>query len=209
MPGIGSDSERDGTSKTLILPELNDSSRGWGPVEVPSYLKDIPYAPFSKAENFGKSADWTWTQDRHDYDRDKPYRNSRYSQGPDSYGASMASAFSYIHTNDDDASFLVVDRGATSSRKINKPATRGRGGANGFQQRLGRTSTHSRGGGSSNRAGNMAGGRGRGRYRRYDKQGQRPRESSVAIGADWQLVEEIEFTTLAKLSTSMSEPQDL
>lgn len=40
------------------LPAVVDNPHGWGPSVIPSFLTQIPYAPFSKSDRVGKIADW-------------------------------------------------------------------------------------------------------------------------------------------------------
>lgn len=64
--------------------------------------------------------------------------------------------------------------------------------------------------GAPQRGGYGARGRGGGRggYGGYDKP-QRTRDSSVAIGSEWQVLEELEFSRLNKLSMGVAEPETL
>lgn len=41
------------------LPPMSDSTSGWGPVGLSSQFRDIPYAPYSKADKLGRIADWS------------------------------------------------------------------------------------------------------------------------------------------------------
>jgi len=41
------------------LPPLSDSTSGWGPVDLSSQFRDIPYAPYAKADKLGRIADWS------------------------------------------------------------------------------------------------------------------------------------------------------
>lgn len=44
----------------FAVPFINDNDDGWGPPAGPAIekLAEIPYAPFSKSDKVGKSADW-------------------------------------------------------------------------------------------------------------------------------------------------------
>lgn len=115
-------------------------------------------------------------------------------------------AFGYVH-DEDEKSFSLVDN---SSRA----AVRGRGGMRGRSNRGGQ---QNRGPQRNNRLGGQFGGRGgarggrqggRGGYGGYDKP-QRTRDSSVTVGADWEQLEEIDFSRLNKLALSVDEPENL
>jgi len=41
------------------LPTVSDSQSGWGPVGLSAQFRDIPYAPYSKADKLGRIADWS------------------------------------------------------------------------------------------------------------------------------------------------------
>lgn len=40
-------------------PAVEDNADGWGPTSEPPQLKDVPFAPYSKADKIGRAADWT------------------------------------------------------------------------------------------------------------------------------------------------------
>lgn len=44
----------------FAVPIINDNDDGWGPPPglLNEKLAEIPYAPFSKSDKVGKSADW-------------------------------------------------------------------------------------------------------------------------------------------------------
>lgn len=43
----------------FTLPSVTDSKSGWGPVSLSAQFRDIPYAPYSKADKLGRIADWS------------------------------------------------------------------------------------------------------------------------------------------------------
>ncbi|GAC74609.1 translation initiation factor 3, subunit d, partial [Moesziomyces antarcticus T-34] len=67
-----------------------------------------------------------------------------------------------------------------------------------------------RGGGARGGRGGARGGRGGGRFgwKEWDKP-QRIREASVAVGQDWEQVEEIDFVRLGKLRLDVDEPEEI
>lgn len=219
---------------------------------LPEELRDIPFAPFSKADKIGRIADWNANAGASGGDGGRGGGGAgaggaggaggdgrggagtgtaggrgaqgRRDGGAQSYGAG-ASAFTYFQGNDD-ATFSVVDNTrATSSNKRGGISlgqmTRGRGGAGGARgggatgARLGgaasRGSVVSRGGGrggfSRGGGGGFRGGR-RGGWRDWDRP-QRTREPSVAVGQEWEQLEEIDFSRLAKLRLDVGEPEDV
>ena len=50
----------DSTKPHFYLPAIYDSQSGWGPLNnvIPEQFRDIPFAPFSKADKLGRVADW-------------------------------------------------------------------------------------------------------------------------------------------------------
>lgn len=151
----------------------------------------------------------------------------RRADGSQTLGAG-ASTFTYFHGSDE-ASFSIVDNTRASGAKRGGAAlsqmTRGRGGAartaGGRQGALGgavagRTgAVAGRGGrlGGAQRGGAMGavggarGGRRPG-WRDWDRP-QRTRDPSVVVGPDWEQIEEIEFSRLAKLRLDVGEGQDI
>ncbi|EIW69564.1 hypothetical protein TREMEDRAFT_39135 [Tremella mesenterica DSM 1558] len=189
----------------FVLPEVHDNEDGsWGPSTstLPAQFKDIPYAPFSKSDRITRIADWHEPAPEGAPGR-RNYNTNTRRPGREAFGASEANAFGYIH-DDDDKSFSLVDSGS-------RPSTRGRGmmrggrGGRGFTIGRGRGG---RGGVYPSRGGFGGRGRGRGGYGDWNKP-QRIRDSSVMIGSEWRLLEEIDFTRLAKLNLSVDAPEDL
>jgi translation initiation factor 3 subunit D len=117
---------------------------------------------------------------------------------------------------EDEASFSVVDNTKTSARRVfgrGASTVRGRGQRGGPAQR-GARGTFQRVGGGRNQQPydnrNQRGGRGGGRRFGYrDDKPQRNRESSIQVKQDWNLLEEIEFSRLAKLSLDTPDGEDL
>lgn len=186
----------------------------------------IPYAPFSKNDKLGRIVDWNQADaaaaaagpggaSR----RLAAGQTGKYGREPrEAYGAGSANAFGYFH-DEDEASFSVVDGAKSGAAK--------RGGSAGGAPALGRSAQYTRGGrgGGRGAAASGPGGRGGaygGRGGRYDGAGrggggargfgrggrfgwkdwgreQRTRDASVTIGADWAVLEEVEFSRLGKL----------
>ncbi|KAJ8097875.1 eukaryotic translation initiation factor 3 subunit D [Lipomyces tetrasporus] len=220
----------------FVLPSLVPVSSPWGPPATEGSTTGLsfegaPYAPFSKSDKLGKLADWT--QDPGRDGRDQRGGRQNYGRGHrdpyQAYGASTASSFQFQNA-EDESSFSVVD----SSRTTAKPRTtfgqggrgglvlrsrggaQGRGGARGFGAGAGaQRSGYQRYGGArmghqDGARGGQRGGRGGRRFgwKDYDKP-QRLRDSSVTISPDWQMLEEIDFNRLAKLSLDIKDGTDV
>lgn len=204
---------------------------------LPPEFADIPFAPFSKSDKIGRIVDWNANtsgiggrdgDDRSGGPGQGP-RGTRQGrrEGPQSYGSGASNAFAYFH-GDDEATFSVVDNNRTAgSKRGGGLASLSRGGAAGARAGRGGTAggvrsamapgrapvgaRGARGGGQRPGVG-FVGGRGggarRGGYRDWDKP-QRTREPSVTVGADWEQLEEIDFSRLAKLRLDVGEAQDV
>lgn len=51
--------QRRNPSLSICAPAVEDNADGWGPTSEPPQLKDVPFAPYSKADKIGRAADWT------------------------------------------------------------------------------------------------------------------------------------------------------
>lgn len=170
----------------FVLPAVQDNAGGWGPCNLPTKFKDIPYQPFSKADKLGKAADFTGTA--------FTARKDRYGA---QYGAG-ADAFSYYH--EDESQFQLVDtvrstrptyrRGRFNQmrggnrRELNRARDERRNAALGTQGQGGKHK-HQQQGGSWQR-----------RYqprRRYDNKTLRTRDASVDIKPEWEIIEDYDF----------------
>jgi translation initiation factor 3 subunit D len=145
---------------------------------------DIPFASFAKTERLGRIADWTGVDG-----------------GAHSIGIHRARARTMIKTaaDEEDAgwSFTADTKGAARDKKL-LPGTLARGPVTGGQY----GGRQGGGGGGAQQA--QRGGRGARRGggwgpRFADRHTQRKREPSVVVSAEWKILEEIEFSRLAKL----------
>ncbi|KAF9207627.1 hypothetical protein BGZ49_010902 [Haplosporangium sp. Z 27] len=205
------------------LPNVSDSQSGWGPVGLSAQFRDIPYAPYSKADKLGRIADWSapeGTQGKDNRGADQRggragFRNFRDNYVP--FGSNAANAFNYQHT-EDEASFSVVDNRSTAQKKTTgfKSASSQRGGRGGARQQGQQRSQFQRlganrggfGGARQQQGGQRGGRRGFSNWRDFDRN-QRVRDASVKVGTDWTMLEEIEFSRLNKLQFEVEEPEDI
>ncbi|TPX40118.1 hypothetical protein SeMB42_g01546 [Synchytrium endobioticum] len=139
----------------------------------------------------------------------RPAANYRGAQGIESFGAGTASAFEYRVAAEEEGAFSLVDRASTTKPRTGFKPSRGRGGAGG------RFGAANRGGNSAFDNGGRFAGRGamgggwRGRRFGYQDKPQRVRDASVKIGAEWKVLQEIDFNGLAKLFFEVEDPQDI
>jgi translation initiation factor 3 subunit D len=196
-----------------LLDLINDlpASEGWGPpTSTETNLNGVPYAPFSKGDKLGRMADWTEGKDQGRGGRQQ-YGNRGYRDAQ-VYG-SQSNPFA-MQAAEDEASFSVVDNTRTSARRVF-----GRGGGQGFRGRGQRGQGQRGGRGTFQRVGrggqqgydnrNQRGGRGGRRFGYRDDKPQRNRDASIQVKADWNLLEEIDFSRLSKLSLDTPDGDDL
>ncbi|CAG8544266.1 13237_t:CDS:2, partial [Ambispora leptoticha] len=192
--------------RTFKLPEIIDNENGWGPSPAmfPEKFRDIPYAPYSKADKLGRIADWSTPEQKE--------KENQYT----AYGSGVSSAFAYTH-DEDEASFSVVDNRTTAQKKASQFRVTGgtktrQGGRGGQTNRNTRNGQFTRTGipGRNMFTGKNAAAVVRKRFgwKDYDKP-QRSRDASVNVGPDWKVLEEIEFNRLSKLNLEVDEGEDL
>jgi len=194
-------------------PLVVDNQDGWGPTDDTFQYKDMPYQPYSKSDQLGKIADWTGT-----VYGDKRNNNRYRSQ----FGVGVG-MYQYIH-EDDENTFQLVD-----STRLPKPAYQKR---TRFQMNRYRQNQTQNGRfapmqkqfvGTQKKSKTMKnlemdqmrqmrkwqkqyGNRADPRQHQQAKQ----REPSVRVREDWQVIEEIPFSSLAKLSLpNVGEPEEL
>ncbi|POW22768.1 hypothetical protein PSHT_00965 [Puccinia striiformis] len=205
----------------FVLPPIHDHPDAWGPspTALPTQFKDIPYAPFSKSDKIGRIVDWNAEGGQLTLGAGAGAgagagRGFRANRGNtrEAYGAGQGGTFAYFH-DEDEASFNLVGGGGTGANRggagglggLSRGGGRGRGGSN-LRGNTGRgrgndRGAYPRGGGAAGRRGGGQWGRGGGGSWKgeWGDRNSRIRESTVVIGQDWQVLEEIEFTRLAKL----------
>ncbi|TPX58291.1 hypothetical protein PhCBS80983_g03253 [Powellomyces hirtus] len=198
----------------FVLPAVADNPIGWGPSTVPEELSHVPYAPYSKSDRLGKIADWTAPAAGDGYN-DRRYggegdRRRRFGPGQEAFGSGLSSLFAYTVAAEDEASFSVVDRQATVQKKPGFKSQRGgRGGARGGGAwQVGGRGGAMAGGRRDDRRGQHPGGPRR-RYGGYNDKPARIRDASVQAGAEWKVVEELDFPRMNKLYYEVDEAQDV
>ncbi|KAF4309772.1 Eukaryotic translation initiation factor 3 subunit 7 [Botryosphaeria dothidea] len=201
----------------LDLVSTLPATDSWGPAtSSETMLEGVPYAPYSKADRLGRMADWTEGKDRDGRGGRQQYGGRNY-RDQQVYGASQANNPFAIQVAEEEATFSVVDNTRTSAR------TRGfgRGGGTVFRGRGQRGGTTARGGrGTFQRVGgrqqqggydnrSQRGGRGGRRFGWRDDKPQRNRDASVQVKPDWAVLEEIDYSRLAKLNLETPDGEDL
>ncbi|KAF5944401.1 hypothetical protein HYC85_018478 [Camellia sinensis] len=180
---------------------------GWGPPEsssstslLPNHPTNVPFAPFSRSDKLGRVADWTRTNT---YNQTRTQtRNPSDSvfdfTGDDSFGGGA----------DDDSSFRLVD-GKPPPRPRFGPRWRFQQHRNQLPQRRDEEVEAKKREADKERARrdrlyhlNRPGGHGQRREAAVYK-------SSVEIQPEWNMLDQIPFSTFTKLSFSVPDPEDL
>ncbi|KAB2577844.1 Eukaryotic translation initiation factor 3 subunit D [Lasiodiplodia theobromae] len=201
----------------LDLVSALPATDSWGPATSSETMLDgVPYAPYSKADRLGRMADWTDGKDRDGRGGRQQYGGRNY-RDQQVYGASQANNPFAIQVAEEEATFSVVDNTRTSARtrgfgRGGGTVFRGRGQRGGPAARGGRGTFQRVGGrqqqgGYDNRA--QRGGRGGRRFGWRDDKPQRNRDASVQVKPDWAVLEEIDFSRLAKLNLETPDGEDL
>lgn len=186
----------------FVPPSINDNETGWGPTGIPEQFKDMPYQPYAKSDRLGKIADWTGST----YP-DRRFPNKYASQ----FGIGSGNQFAYFH-DEDESSFQLVD-----TTKIQRPMyQRSKFRPNQRLQQLRRQQQRNQGQGGPQQKTNKLKDRkfqnqrgGRGRYDQNKGQ-MKNREASVTVKSDWNIIEEMDFPRLSKLSLpNIKEAEDL
>lgn len=82
---------------SFTLPTIFDNDLGWGPASnvLPDQFRDIPYAPYSKADKLGRIADWSSPEQNKDGQRDTTVSGRGTRQG--GYNRYNRGRLSYSH----------------------------------------------------------------------------------------------------------------
>jgi translation initiation factor 3 subunit D len=194
---------------SFVVPKIHDNADGWGPINLPEKSNSIPYAPFSKSDKLGKSADWLV---------DPKFPSRTYNTNP-RYGAfsNVTTAFSYVHNEDEDSFTLVENRPAKAKYPVRRygPAR-----SNLRQQQFQTGQQQTQKAKQLQKGGRPLPGQRNTRLqtgtgnRRWPSQSayeasKRARDFSIDIRPEWTLLEQFDFNSLQKLATNVEEPEDL
>lgn len=180
----------------LKVPEVVDNPGGWGPPDdhraLQSQLQNVPYAPFNKGEKLGRASDWT---------RNVPVRYAGYGRGGG--GGNEYGVFDYFFDEADEESFRLVD-GKPPPRPKFGPRWR-------FQQkpqlpqRKDEEEARRREAEKERQRRDKFYNQNRNMQRRESATS----KSSVDIQPDWAVLEQIPFSTFAKLNFHVEDAEDL
>lgn len=183
---------------------------GWGPLESAAITAatlplHVPFAPFSRSEKLGRIADWT----RNAYNNPSNRQNANKNPSDTVFDFSAEDSFPLAANPDDDSSFRLVD-GKPPPRPKFGPKWR-------FNQHHRPQLPQRRDEEVEARKREAEKERAR-RDRHYNlnrSNVNQPRreaavfKSSVDIQPEWNMLDQIPFSTFSKLSFSVSEPEDL
>lgn len=183
----------------------------WGPTKVPEKFKDMPYQPFSKNDKVGRIADWTG----------QTYSDPRLAKKYQPHFGGGQQNNSYF-AEDDDGNYQLVDasRGPITSRVKTRLARmghrgqwRGRPGARQLNTQQLILSKGKNAGRAQNQLQSRSKFQGRqDPRRRFDNKGNnlKKRDASVFVQPSWEILEEMDFPRLSKLSLpGVEDPKDV
>eukprot|EP00598_Pedospumella_elongata_P000025 CAMPEP_0185016672 /NCGR_PEP_ID=MMETSP1098-20130426/100494_1 /TAXON_ID=89044 /ORGANISM="Spumella elongata, Strain CCAP 955/1" /LENGTH=563 /DNA_ID=CAMNT_0027545891 /DNA_START=52 /DNA_END=1743 /DNA_ORIENTATION=- len=190
--------------------DIHFNPDGWGPVagEKLDIFGDVPYSHFDKKDKLGRHADFVISNYPSYNQKTTSYQKRRddYFQNND---------FSFKHDAAEDSTFQLVDTSKTQSKNKFGAAR------NTAQRQQQRTNAQQNANRTAANANNRnAGARGApiqpnnnkqtaGRYnnRRMDRK--QDRVPSLAVGGDWDMIEEFDLAQLLKLAANIPKVQDL
>ncbi|XP_015065857.1 eukaryotic translation initiation factor 3 subunit D-like [Solanum pennellii] len=190
------------------------NSDGWGPldssVSVPNQISNAPFAPFSRSDKLGRIADWTRSLSN------RPGSNSKQNPTDSAFDFSGDDSFATLNA-DEDSSFRLVDTAAKSHHHgQHRPKFNPRWRFNPHNNRSQLPQRRDEEVEAKKREQEKERAR---RDRLYNlnrsgtNAGQRREsavfKSSVDIQPEWNMLDQIPFSTFSKLSFSVPEPEDL
>lgn len=194
------------------------NSDGWGPPEsaavalsVPNHPSNVPFAPFSRSEKLGRIADWT----RNMSNQGRPgSKQGGHHQSDSAFDFSGDDSFATLAA-DEDSSFRLVDTSAKSHHyNPNRPKFNPRWRFNAHNTRSQLPQRRDEEVEARKREAEKERARRDRMYHLNRPQGPQRRESSVFkssvdIQPEWNMLDQIPFSTFSKLSFSVPEPEDL
>ncbi|XP_059280264.1 eukaryotic translation initiation factor 3 subunit D-like [Lycium ferocissimum] len=191
------------------------NSDGWGPpdssISVPKQISNAPFAPFSRSDKLGRIADWTRSLSN------RPGSNSKQNPTDTAFDFSGDDSFATLAA-DEDSSFRLVDTSAKSHHHggPHRPKFNPRWRFNPHHNRSQLPQRRDEEVEAKKREQEKERAR---RDRLYNlnrsgtNAGQRREssvfKSSVDIQPEWNMLDQIPFSTFSKLSFTVSEPEDL
>ncbi|KAG8385542.1 hypothetical protein BUALT_Bualt03G0056000 [Buddleja alternifolia] len=190
---------------------------GWGPMDsstttlaVPNHPSNVPFAPFSRSDKLGRIADWT----RNLNNQGRPGSKQGHHLADSAFDFSGDDSFATLAA-DEDSSFRLVDTSAKSHHhNPNRPKFNPRWRFNAHHnQRSQLPQRRDEEVEAKKREAEKERAR---RDRMYNNRSQMPQrresavfKSSVDIQPEWNMLDQIPFSTFSKLSFSVQEPEDL
>ncbi|KAI3732044.1 hypothetical protein L1987_63241 [Smallanthus sonchifolius] len=199
---------------TMVGFEIGDvpfNADGWGPPEsatsaasILNHPVNVPFAPFSRSEKLGRIADWT----KSNYNNPNRSNNRNNNPADSAFDFTTDDSFAGGFNADDDSTFRLVD-GKPPPRPKFGPKWRFQNNRNQLPQRRDEEVEARKREAEKQRAR-------RDRLYHANRSGNNnPRreaavfKSSVDIQPEWNMIDQIPFSTFTKLSFAVSEPEDL
>jgi translation initiation factor 3 subunit D len=186
------------------VPAVPFNEGGWGPCTLPAHLKDVPYAPYGKNDRIGRVADWTssgnYGNNKFDKRRDQN-RNNRNNDGNNSDQQVANSVFGFFET-DKEEDFRLVDNSQPFKPRFGRKPQR-------YQSRRDRERERERElqlkGGPAAQAAKQQQPKRKENWHYYHRDNNRYKyAASVDIRPEWSVLEQIQLSSLNKLSFKAS-----
>lgn len=158
-------------------------------------FKDIPFVPFSKGDKLGRVADWTQSNSNY-----RGNNNQRQNYGASTNGAGM---FSYMHNESEDTFHVVDSRPAQKNKFVNnrqKWAAQNNSRFRRDERWAKEQAMQPKGSRQMQYTRTRRDRYNSSRYRDWNKQEQRVRESHIDVAADWEVKGQVGFSDLQKLN---------
>ena len=193
-----------GGREGVVVGEVPFNPDGWGPPDSSNLNLNlpvnVPFAPFSRSDKLGRIADWTRTN------FNNPNQNRSKNPSDSVFDFSNDDSFPSSGAADDDSSFRLVDGKPPPKPKFG-PKWR-------FQQQRQLPQRRDEEVEAKKREAEKERAR---RDRHYNNNRsnannmmrREPLKSSVDIQPEWNMLDQIPFSTFSKLSFSVPEPEDL
>jgi len=185
----------------FAVPDVPFNEGGWGPCTLPAHLKDVPYAPYGKNEKIGRAADWTGHGHGHHGHGKYDKRRDRDNQ------ANAESVFGSVFQTDEEDTFRLVDNRPTFKPRFGRKPQR-------FQSRREREREREQEmllrGGPAAQAAKMQQPKRKENWNYYHRDRNRYKYApSVDIRPEWTVLEQIQLSSLNKLSFKPGEEKEV
>ncbi|QDZ22510.1 subunit D of translation initiation factor 3 [Chloropicon primus] len=191
----------------FAVPEVPFNEGGWGPCTLPAHLKDVPYAPYGKNDKIGRVADWTSSGRDHHHHHGGKYDKRREKERQEE-SAIAASVFGYgaFQTEEEDSFSLVDNRPTYKPRYGRRPQKY----VSRREREKEREEKIKLQGGPAAQAAKLQRPKRKENWNYYHRDQNRYKyAASVDIRPEWTVLEQIQLSSLNKLSLRAGEGKEI